>query len=118
VPGGCGEWDETWAAPGVRGSSQGAGPRGERLGRVRSAVWSGYGAGEGTWGSRSLGQGSKERVTSWSVTAKVLELHHGCHCCTANTAVQPGGTCRSNIRATARHTCLQTGAWATWTMVG
>jgi hypothetical protein len=59
---GCG------AALGVRGSGRGVCPRGERLERVRSAVRSGYGAGEGTWGSGSLGQGSEEHVTSWSVT--------------------------------------------------
>jgi hypothetical protein len=56
------------AAPSVRRSGWDAGPRGERLGRVQSAVWSGYGAGEGTWESGSLGQGSKEHVTGWSVT--------------------------------------------------
>jgi hypothetical protein len=40
------------AAPDVHRSGRGAGPRGERLGRVRSAVRSGYSAGEGTWGVR------------------------------------------------------------------
>jgi hypothetical protein len=59
---GCG------AAPGVRRSGWDASPRGERLGRVRSTVRNGYGAGEGTWGSGSLRQGSKEHVTSWAVT--------------------------------------------------
>jgi hypothetical protein len=58
----------------IHRSGRNAGPRGERLGRVWSAVWSGYGAGEGTWGSGSLGQGSEEHVTSWSVTiCKVRE---------------------------------------------
>jgi hypothetical protein len=63
---GCG------VAPGVRRSGQGACPTGEKLGRVRSTVRSGYGAREGTWESRSLGQGSKEHVTSWSVTRRKL----------------------------------------------
>jgi hypothetical protein len=56
------------AAPGVHGSGQGACPRGERLEASRSAVQRGYSAGEGTQGSGSLRQGSKEHVTSWSVT--------------------------------------------------
>jgi hypothetical protein len=55
-------------APGVRRSGRDAGPRGERLEASRSTVRSGYGAREGMWGSRSLGQGSKEHVTGWSVT--------------------------------------------------
>jgi hypothetical protein len=41
---GCG------TAPGVCRSSQGKYPIGERLGRVRSTVRSGYSAREGTWG--------------------------------------------------------------------
>jgi hypothetical protein len=43
-------------------------PIGGRLGQVRSTVQRRYGAGEGTWGSESLGQGSKELVTSWAMT--------------------------------------------------
>jgi hypothetical protein len=55
-------------APGVHGSGRGACPRGERLEASQSAVQRGYGAGEGTRGFGSLRQGSKEHVTSWSVT--------------------------------------------------
>jgi hypothetical protein len=40
------------AAPDVRRSGWGGYPIGERLGRVRSTVRSGYDAGEGTWGVR------------------------------------------------------------------
>jgi hypothetical protein len=61
------------AAPGARRSGWDVGPRGERLGQVRSVVWSGYSAGEGMWESRSLGQGSKEYVTGWSVTVYMVE---------------------------------------------
>jgi hypothetical protein len=50
--------------------------------------------------------------------AKILKLHGSRHCCTANTAVQPSSTCRSNIRATVRRTHLQADAWAAQTMAG
>jgi hypothetical protein len=59
---GCG------AALGVCRSGRDEGPRGKRLGQVRSTVRSGYSAGKGMWGSGSLRQGSEEHVTSWSVT--------------------------------------------------
>jgi hypothetical protein len=42
------------AALGVHRSGQDAGPRGKRLGRVWSAVRSGYSAREWTWGSGNL----------------------------------------------------------------
>jgi hypothetical protein len=69
VPGQRGRRVRTWVAPGVCRSGRDVGPRGERLEASWSTVRSCYGAREGTRGSGSLGQGSKEHVTSWSVTA-------------------------------------------------
>jgi hypothetical protein len=58
------------AALSVRRSGWDAGPRGKRLEASRSAVQRCYSTAEGTWGSGSLRQGSKEHVTSWSVTTQ------------------------------------------------
>jgi hypothetical protein len=79
---------ECGAAPGVHRSGQEACPRGERLEASGSTVWSGYSARERMWGSGSLGQGSKEHVTSWSVTTNVHKLPVPKGTCKWGTAYQ------------------------------
>jgi hypothetical protein len=61
-------------APGGHGSGRDAGPKDKRLEASQSLVRRCYSTGEGTWGSRSLGQGSKELVTGWSVTGFCIDI--------------------------------------------
>jgi hypothetical protein len=61
-------------APGGHGSSRDAGPKGKKLEASQSLVQRCYSTGEGTWGSGSLGQGSKELVTRWSVTGFCIDI--------------------------------------------